>query len=66
MYQAMAHKVLTAKSEAPDPTDEGFSSSYVYTHYENMPIQMYWKLYNLKRKIFRWIFWYFFIFLLKT
>ena len=24
-----------------------------FPHYENMPIQMYWKFYNQKRKIFR-------------
>ena len=28
-------------------------SSIRSTHYENMPIQIYWKFYNLKRKIFR-------------
>ena len=25
----------------------------IYTHYENMPIQNYWKFYNQKSKIFR-------------
>ena len=36
------------------------------THYENTPIQIYWKFYNEKRKKFRWKILIFFIFLLKT
>ena len=26
---------------------------YLFDHYENAPIQMYWKFYNQKMKIFR-------------
>ena len=35
-------------------------------HYENMPIQIYWKFYHQKMKVFRWKILIFFIFLLKT
>ena len=35
-------------------------------HYENMPIQIYWKSDHQKRKIFRWKILIFFIFLFKT
>ena len=35
-------------------------------HYENTPIQIYWKFYHQKMKIFRWKILIFFIFLLKT
>ena len=35
-------------------------------HYENMPIQIYWKVYHEKWKFSDEKFWYFFIFLLKT
>ena len=38
----------------------------VRTHYENMPIQMYWKFYHQKMKIFREKNLIFFIFPLKT
>ena len=41
----------------------GFQKS---NHYENTPIQIYWKLYHQKMKIFRWKILIFFIFLLKT
>ena len=34
--------------------------------YENMPIQIYWKLYHQTMKIFRWKILIFFLFLLKT
>ena len=35
------------------------------SHYENTPIQMYWKFYHQKMKIFRWKILIFFTFLLK-
>ena len=37
------------------------SSGLLYHHYENMPIQIYWKFYNQKMKIFRQKFLIFFI-----
>ena len=38
----------------------------ICTHYENMPIQIYWKVYHQKMNIFRYKILIFFIFLLKT
>ena len=35
-------------------------------HYENKPVQIYWESYHQKWKISDNIFWFFFIFLLKT
>ena len=37
-----------------------------FFHYENMPIQIYWKFYHQKVKIFRWKILIYFMFLLKT
>ena len=41
-------------------------STHICHHYENMPIQMLWKFYHQKMKIFRLKISIFFIFLLKT
>ena len=41
-------------------------TAYARLHYENMPIQINWKLYHQKMKIFRQKIPIFFIFLLKT
>ena len=44
--------------------EPGYSISYKI-HYENTPIQIYWKLYNQKRENFQTKIMIFFIFLLK-
>ena len=56
-----------------EPTRRGGSNKYPQSmflrrnkHYENTPIQIYWKFYHQKMKIFRWKILIFFIFLLKT
>ena len=41
-------------------------STYDLYHYENMPIQIYWKFYHQEKEKNQRKFWYFFIFLLKT
>ena len=41
-HTAISDKIAHAKSADPDQT-----------HYKNTPIQIYWKLYNQKREIFR-------------
>ena len=41
-------------------------SCILLAHYENTPIQIYWKFHHQKLKVFRSKFWYFFIFLLKS
>ena len=47
--------------------EKGVSEMCMYAlHYENMPIQIYWKFYHLKMKIFKEKIVIFFKFLLKT
>ena len=68
----MAEFMSRKKSSAPKiNSSEKYFKNYDIVfipkpHYENMPIQIYWKFYHQKWKFSDKTFWYFFIFLLKT